>query len=88
MIKLLAMIAIGIGIGFLVGCSNGPYMIPDSTDNSNAAGAALNNDIFYRKPMQDHRKDKQWEFYYKHCELDDEGRPFVSKRSYACTDAF
>jgi hypothetical protein len=64
-------------------------MIPDSTDNSNAEGAALGSDIFYRKPMQDHRKDKNWEFYYKHCEIDsDVDRPYVSKRTYACTDAF
>jgi len=72
----------------VLGCSSDPYMIHDSTDDSNAANG-LSNEIFYRKPMADHRKDKRWEFYYKHCQLDyDVDRPYVSKRAYACNDAF
>jgi len=72
----------------LLGCSSEPYMLPDSTDGSNADGAAFGGDIFYRKPMTDHSKDKKFEFYYKHCDIDDDGRPFVSKRTYACSDAY
>src|SRR5579863_7766257 len=73
----------------LAGCASGePYMMPDSTDSSRARPEALGNDIFYRKPMQDHRNDKKWEFFYKHCSLDDDGLPFIPKRAFACSDAY
>ncbi len=72
----------------LLGCANEPYMMPDTSDDANAPREALDADMFYRKPIPDHRTDKKWEFYYKHCSVEDDGKAFVSKRTFACTDAY
>lgn len=79
-----------LAFGFLGCASNQPYYLPDSDDVSAAPGQAFAGDgMLYRKPMPDHRDDKQYQFFYKNCWVDNEnGLPFVSKRVYACNDAF
>jgi hypothetical protein len=73
-------------------CSSAPkrYYFPESDANSKADAAAYSADgMFYRKPVQDHRDDKKWEFYYKQCSLaQDVDVPFTSKRDYTCSNAF
>lgn len=73
------------------GCaSQGPHFLPDSDDTSSAPGAAFAGEgMLYRKSMPEHSDDQSHQFYYKNCWVDNEnGLPFVSKRVYACNDAF
>lgn len=81
-----------IAVFTIVGCaSSEPYMLAEPDDNaSTAPGAAYSGEgMLYRKPMTDHRNDKQYQFFYKNCWVDNEnGAPWISKRVYACNDAF
>ena len=74
---------------FLSGCASEPYMLPESDTLSQAPGEAFTADgMNFRKAMPDHRGDRKWEFYYKHCSEDD-GKFFFSKTSaYSCSDPF
>jgi|GEM_PF-1539075 hypothetical protein len=77
-------------LGVFSGCaSSSPYMLPESDGASQAPGAAFTADgMNFRKEMPDHRNDRSWEFYYKHCSPED-GKFFFSKTdAYSCSDPF
>lgn len=75
----------------MLGCASEPYMLSDSyEDASSAPGDAFAGEgMLYRKPMPDRRGDQPHQFFYKNCWVDnDNGLPYISKRVYACNDAF
>lgn len=72
----------------LVGCSSAPYMLPESDTESEAPGEAFAADsMMFRKEMPDHRDQKKFEFYYKHCSMNGD-EEFFSKTSYDCTGPY
>jgi hypothetical protein len=76
-------------IFLLIGCaSNDHFRLADPIDSSNAEGDAFAGDgLTYDKSMPKRGKTNP-NFFTKRCGLENDGLSFVSKRSYACSDAY
>jgi hypothetical protein len=63
---------------WITGCASAPYMLPEPE------GGDTDPPMTFRKAMPDHRSDKPWDFYYKHCAMTGDSEYF-SATSYDCT---
>jgi hypothetical protein len=83
---LIASLLITIGLITIIGCaSDEPQqrLGPDFNDRSRAPGSAMSDEAMFNRKESEHSEKNHWQFYYKHCLLDDN-----DTRVYGCNGPF